>query len=69
MGEHNLVIPEADWRKLLASAKGDDALLYLYLRVGGQAEQAESALHMTRSRLECAEASQGAPPGGAPGLY
>lgn len=57
MSEHNLVIPEADWRKLLASAKGDDALLYLYLRVGGQAEQAESALHMTRSRLECAEAS------------
>ena len=51
MSEHNLVIPEADWRKLLASAKGDDALLYLYLRVGGQAEQAEIGRASCRERV------------------
>lgn len=52
-----MVIPEQDWRKLLAAASGDGALLYLYLRAGGNPDQAEGALHMTRSRMDCAAAS------------
>lgn len=57
MDPHDLYIPEQDWRKLLAAASGDAALLYLYLRAGGQAEQAENALRMTHPRTECASAA------------
>ena len=57
MEPRDLYIPEQDWRKLLAAASGDAALLYLYLRAGGQADQAEGALRMTRLRAECAAAS------------
>lgn len=53
---HDLYIPEQDWRKLLAAASGDGALLYLYIRAGGQPEQAESALRMSPARAECAAA-------------
>ena len=35
MTEQALTIPERDWRKLLAAASGDAALLYLYQRAGG----------------------------------
>ena len=56
MDLHDLYIPEQDWRKLLAAASGDAALLYLYIRAGGQTEQAESALRMSRTRLDCASA-------------
>ena len=56
MDLHDLFIPEQDWRKLLAAASGDAALLYLYIRAGGQPELAESALRMSPSRLECASA-------------
>ncbi len=52
----DLYIPEQDWRKLLAAASGDAALMYLYIRAGGQAEQAESALRMSQSRADCAAA-------------
>jgi len=52
-----LLIPEKDWRKLLAAGSGDCALLYLYLRAGGSPQQAESALRMDRSRLDCAAAT------------
>lgn len=57
MAEQGLVIPEQDWRKLLAAGSGDGALVYLYLRAGGRPEQAESALRMSQARLDCAAAS------------
>lgn len=54
MDQHDMYIPEQDWRKLLAAASGDSALLYLYLRAGGSLAQAETALRMTKTRLNCA---------------
>lgn len=57
MQYHDLLLPEQDWRKLLAAASGDSALLYLYIRAGGQPEQADTALHMSKTRLDCATAS------------
>ncbi len=57
MERQELLIPEQDWRKLLAAASGDSALLYLYIHAGGQPELADSALHMSRERLDCATAS------------
>ena len=57
MVDQDLLIPERDWRKLLAAASGDGALLYLFLRAGGTPEQAESALRFTAPRMECAVAS------------
>ena len=57
MTQQELLIPEQDWRKLLAAASGDAALLYLFLRAGGSAEQAEDALRMSKTRMECAVAS------------
>ena len=52
-----MTIPESDWRKLLGAASGDSALLYLYLRAGGDLEHGETALRFSRSRMECAAAS------------
>lgn len=57
MADQNMNIPERDWRKLLAAASGDGALLYLFLRAGGTADQAEAALRMTPARMEFAVAS------------
>jgi len=57
MVDQDLLIPERDWRKLLAAASGDGALLYLFLRAGGTPEQAESALRFSSIRMECAVAS------------
>ena len=57
IAEHSLVIPEHDWRKLLAAANGDSALLYLYLRAGGDAAEAETALHLSAARRAAAESS------------
>lgn len=57
MGQQELFIPEQDWRRLLAAASGDAALLYLFLRTGGSTEQAEDALRLSKSRMECASAS------------
>ena len=54
MEDMGLVIPEKDWRKLLAAASGDCALLYLYLRAGGSMEQASCALRLDRIRMDCA---------------
>ena len=56
MADQNLNIPERDWRKLLAGANGDSALLYLYLRAGGNASQAQSALRFSDQRMAMAEA-------------
>ena len=57
MTQQDLFIPEQDWRKLLAAASGDGALLYLYMRAGGEEEQAANALRMSRTRFDCAAAS------------
>ncbi len=57
MGQQELFIPEQDWRRLLAAASGDAALLYLFLRTGGNPDQAEEALRLSQSRMECAAAA------------
>lgn len=57
MDSADLIIPEGDWRKLLAACSGDGALLYLYLRAGGDAAQAETALRLSPSRMDCASAT------------
>lgn len=57
MEDRGLMIPERDWRKLLAAASGDSALLYLFLRAGGDLSQAQIALRMDRTRLDCAVTS------------
>lgn len=57
MDHRDMYIPEQDWRKLLAAASGDGALLYLYLRAGGAANDAETALRISATRLECAVSS------------
>lgn len=57
MDKQGLMVPEQDYRKLLAAASGDGTLLYLYLRAGGSPNQAETALRMSRSRMECAAAT------------
>lgn len=56
MADQDLIIPERDWRKLLAGASGDSALLYLYLRAGGNEMQAQSALRFTQQRMQLAVA-------------
>lgn len=43
--------------KLLATASGDTALLYLYLQSGNELAQAPQALQLTESRLSCALAT------------
>ena len=53
----DLNIPRADLVKLLGSASGDAAILYLYLQSGNAYEDAEAALHMNGSRLSCAGAT------------
>lgn len=57
MQHHDLILPEQDWRKLLSAASGDGALLYLYIRAGGDPLQAHSALRMNQARLDCATVS------------
>ena len=56
MANQDLNIPERDWRKLLAGANGDSALLYLYLRAGGNDMQAQSALRLSDERMQMAAA-------------
>lgn len=51
MADQDLILPERDWRKLLAGANGDSALLYLYLRAGGNEAQAQSALRFSDQRM------------------
>lgn len=53
----DLNIEKADMQKLLGTASGDAALLYLYLRSGNDPAEAEGALHLSRTRLECAGAT------------
>ena len=54
MVNQDLSIPERDWRKLLAGSNGDSALLYLYLRAGGNELQAQSALRLSDDRMRMA---------------
>ena len=57
MNIQNLNIEKADMHKLLATASGDVALLYLYLKSGNALQEAGEALHMPQSRLSCAVAT------------
>ena len=52
-----LNIPKEHLQKLLCTASGDGALLYLYLQAGGNPDKAESALRMSDTRLACATAT------------
>lgn len=54
MPNQDLVIPERDWRKLLAAANGESALLYLYLRAGGTELQAKHALRLSDEQIAAA---------------
>ena len=57
MDPRELMIPEQDWRKLLAAASGDAALVYLYLRAGGQPQLAAGALRMNAPQFDLAVSS------------
>lgn len=57
MNVTNLNIDSGDLRRLLGSASGDAALLYLYIRCGNDPAQAETALHLTEGRCSCAAAT------------
>lgn len=53
----DFTIQENDLRKLFGCASGDAALLYLYLRSGGDAAGAEKALSLSPAKLSCAAAT------------
>lgn len=57
MNTESLHIEQADVRRLLSTANGDAALLYLYIRCGNDPQQAETALHMSAPRFTCAAAT------------
>lgn len=57
MNIENVNIPGSDVRKLLGSASGDAALLYLYIHSGNEPETAERALNFSTSRYSCAAAT------------
>ena len=47
-------IPQGDIQKLLGAASGDAALLYIYLKSGGDASVAAQSLRMTEQSFSCA---------------
>ena len=47
-------IPQGDIQKLLGTASGDAALLYIYLKSGGEPSAAAQTLRMADQRLSCA---------------
>lgn len=53
----DLNIQKTDAQKLLATASGDAALLYLYIHSGNCPEGAAQALQMPQTRYECAAAT------------
>lgn len=57
MDDATLHLPRQDVRKLLAASAPDGALVYLYLRNGGDLAEAETALRMPKHRLDYALAS------------
>ena len=57
MMTEELKISQKDMRLLLSAASPDVALLYLYIRSGNDWKNAGAELHMSESRLGCAEAT------------
>ena len=57
MMTEELEISQKDMRLLLSAASPDAALLYLYTRSGNDWKNAGAELHMSESRLGCAEAT------------
>ena len=57
MNMESVILEAAEVRKLLASASGDGALLYIYLKAGNPAENAAQALNLTAARYNCAMAT------------
>ena len=57
MNFETLHIDRQQVQKLLASANGDVALLYLYLHSGNPLDKAEQALHISGARIGCAAAT------------
>ena len=57
MNTQDLHIEKSHIAKLLAAANADAALLYIYLHSGNPMDSAESALHMSNSRLSIAAAT------------
>ena len=55
--EEKIQIEYLDARKLLGSASGDAALLYLYLRCGNALEDAGKMLNIPENRFQCAMAT------------
>ena len=53
----DIQISHSDLHKLLCTANGDAALLYLYIQAGNAPESAEAALKFTASRFACASAT------------
>ena len=50
-------IPRGDVTKLLSAASPEAALLYIYIQSGNKLEEADAALNMNCSRLNCAAAT------------
>ena len=50
-------IPLGDAQKLLGAASGDTALLYIYLKSGGEPAMAADALRLNEQRFSCAAAT------------
>ena len=57
MNIQDLYINAVDLRKLLGTASGDAALLYLYIRSGNDPQSACEELHFTAARYSCAAAT------------
>lgn len=53
----DLNISREDTRKILATASGDAAILYLYIQCGNDPSEAETALNMSAGRFSCASAT------------
>ncbi len=57
MNIESVTIPASDVRRLLASASGDAAILYLYIQSGNDPAGAEQALQFNATRYSCAAAT------------
>ena len=57
MNLESVILNSGEVRKLLGAASGDGALLYIYLKSGGAADQAAAALNLNPARFCCAMAT------------
>lgn len=57
MNTAELTIEKGELERLLSTASGDAALLYLYIKGGNDPETAPKALSMTQTRFSCAGAT------------